>query len=160
VGGCCGSIAQIGDLTYGGLFHYAPSGKIQPDLAVKWRYFSTGRGPNKDFEFTLRKGVKFSDGSPLTAQSVVAWFEYFNKNGTGYNPFLGPTPKFEAVNNLTVRMPLTVPTPNLPTILSDDGLNVWGFPPAPSALAEPASLATKTDGAGPYMIDPSQTVKG
>jgi peptide/nickel transport system substrate-binding protein len=160
VGACCGIIAQIGDLAYGGLFHYTPGGRIHPELAIRWRYFSTGRGPNKDFEFTLRRNARFSDGSPVTAQAVVAWMEYFAKNGTGYNTFLGPNPRFEAVGRWTVRLHLTVPTPNLPTILSDDGLNVWGLPPSPRALANPSSLATTTHGAGPYRLDASRSVKG
>src|SRR5262249_1556321 len=34
VGACCGFIAQFFDLTYGGLFHYSPSGKTTPELAT------------------------------------------------------------------------------------------------------------------------------
>ncbi|MFW6725320.1 ABC transporter substrate-binding protein [Streptomyces sp. MAR4 CNY-716] len=49
----------------------AGPGKFKGDLATKW-------APNKDatqWTFTLRAGVKYTDGTPVTAQEVVASFE-------------------------------------------------------------------------------------
>src|SRR5262245_41794117 len=44
-----------------------PLGRAQPDLAVAWQNDSSAR----HWQFTLRRGVKLHDGSPLTA-AVVA----------------------------------------------------------------------------------------
>src|SRR5436190_21951384 len=66
-----GIAPEFGDLAYDGLFHAAPNGKVVPQLATKWRYLTTGRGPNKDFELTLRHNARFSDGTRLTAAAVV-----------------------------------------------------------------------------------------
>jgi len=53
---------------YGQLFELGNGGKLIDDLATGYKY-SNG---NKTVTIDLRPGVKFSDGSPLTA-SVVAW---------------------------------------------------------------------------------------
>ena len=41
------------------------SGKVTPWLATSWTW---GDG-NKDLTFTIRKGVKFSNGNPLTPRT-------------------------------------------------------------------------------------------
>jgi peptide/nickel transport system substrate-binding protein len=53
---------------YGQLFELGDNGKLIYDLATGYQY-SNG---NRTVTIDLRPGVKFSDGSPLTA-SVVAW---------------------------------------------------------------------------------------
>jgi peptide/nickel transport system substrate-binding protein len=151
--------AEAADLAYDGLFHMTPSRKITASLATKWHYFTTGRGSFKDFEFTLRRNAKYSDGTPVTASTVVAWFNYFETNNVAYLGLLGPKPTFKAVGKYTVRMHLTAPNPDLPALLSDDGFN-WGFPASPKAIANPTSMALGSDGAGPYMLDSNQSVRG
>lgn len=152
-------IGIMNNLAYGGLFHMTPSGKITPELATTWHYFTTGRGRNKDFEFTLRHDARFSDGTPVTAQAVASWLTYFAATNVSYGSYLGPTPRFEAVGNYTVRIRLLTGSPVIPQLLSDGGFN-WGFVVAPQAVSNPTSLATATDGAGPYELDASQTVVG
>jgi peptide/nickel transport system substrate-binding protein len=53
---------------YGQLFELGDNGKLVNDLATGYQY-SNG---NKTVTITLRSGVKFTDGTPLTAD-VVAW---------------------------------------------------------------------------------------
>jgi peptide/nickel transport system substrate-binding protein len=53
---------------YGELIELQPGGAIAPDLASSWAYSNH----NKTLTLTIRHGVKFSDGNPLTA-AVVAW---------------------------------------------------------------------------------------
>src|SRR5215471_5043974 len=50
-------------------------GKTTPMLATAW---SWGAG-NKSLTFTIRKGVKFSDGTPLTPADVVFTFNLLKK---------------------------------------------------------------------------------
>jgi peptide/nickel transport system substrate-binding protein len=47
-----------------------PSGRIIPELASSWKVSPDG----KKIEFTLRKGVKFHSGDPLTTKDVVFSF--------------------------------------------------------------------------------------
>jgi peptide/nickel transport system substrate-binding protein len=54
------------------------SGKITPWLATSYAW-SNG---NKDLTFTIRKGVKFSNGDALTPADVVYTFNLLKKNPT------------------------------------------------------------------------------
>jgi peptide/nickel transport system substrate-binding protein len=54
------------------------SGKITPWLATSWAW---GNG-NKSLTFTIRKGVKFTNGDPLTAADVVYTFNLLKQHST------------------------------------------------------------------------------
>ncbi len=51
---------------YEGLTRYSATYEIEPSLATKWTFISPTQ-----VRFELRKGVKFHDGSPFTADDVV-----------------------------------------------------------------------------------------
>jgi ABC-type transport system substrate-binding protein len=55
-------------LIYDGLVRFAEDMTIAPDLATSWNVAADGR----TWTFKLRRGVSFQDGTPLTAQAVVA----------------------------------------------------------------------------------------
>jgi peptide/nickel transport system substrate-binding protein len=111
------------------------------------------------FEFTLRPGAKFSDGTPVTADAAVAWLRYFVKAKGIFSNVLGPEPKFTATGPLSVRVELKLPNPSLPLILSDQG-SVIGRIGSPKAAANPKLMDSGTYGAGPYMLQASSTVNG
>src|ERR1700682_2358535 len=48
--------------TYEGLTRYTKTFSVEPCLAVSWKQIS-----DTQWRFNLRKGVKFHDGSPFTA---------------------------------------------------------------------------------------------
>src|SRR5256714_1918202 len=55
-------------LVYDGLAHFDQHGQLRPALALSWEH-----DPGcKRWEFRLRPGVKFHDGSPLNAAAVAA----------------------------------------------------------------------------------------
>lgn len=151
--------SSIYTLAYAPLFHTKADGTVVPSLAASWRYFKTGSGVHKGFEFTLRRNARFSDGTPVTAAAVVGWLRYYAAATNNFTGVLGPKPRFEAVSRFVGRVRLTVPTPNLPHILSDAEGN-WGYVASPKAVADPSLFANGTQGAGPYMLDSSRSVRG
>ena len=54
---------------YEGLTRYNAKFEVEPSLATKWTYISPTQ-----VRFDLRKGVKFHDGSPFTADDVIFSF--------------------------------------------------------------------------------------
>jgi peptide/nickel transport system substrate-binding protein len=146
--------AWFEELAYEPLIVQRSDGSLAPGLATSWSY--TGAG-NKIFVLHLRPGVKFSDGSPLTAQDVTADLRYVTTAAGQMSPFFaGDT--FAATGPLTVTITAAKPNPDFPQILTQD--DVIGDVISEKGLSSPSLLGTRTFGAGPYMLDPSQTVAG
>jgi peptide/nickel transport system substrate-binding protein len=58
---------DINRLIFSGLTQYNAERQVVPDLATSWKVSDDG----KTYTFQLRKGVKWQDGVPLTADDVV-----------------------------------------------------------------------------------------
>lgn len=138
---------------YDPLILNGPTGKLEPDLATSWGYVGSG---NEKFQLTLRKGVRFSDGSPLTASGVVASLEYQQGTKSGESEFLaGMT--FKATGSRSVLITSATPNPMMGLALTQA---YQGYVISPKALKDPSKLGTTTDGTGEYVLDASQTVTG
>lgn len=147
-----GPHAAMRSLTNEALLHTNPDGSVAPGLATKWRYLGAG---NKDFELTLRKNARFSDGSPLNAQAVKKWLLYYAQQPNPFVALLGPIKSIETRGSSVVRLHLRTPNPIIPLLFSS-AFN-WGLV---SGLSNPAALATRSNGVGPYVVDSSKTISG
>lgn len=93
--------------------------KFMPAVARKWE-FSEG---NRVFTIYLRKGHKWSDGAPFTADDFVFWYQdiYLNKDlvPTPHPTFMinGKPGRIEKVDETTVRFVFDEPYPLFLTIL-------------------------------------------
>jgi peptide/nickel transport system substrate-binding protein len=126
------------------------STEIEPALATRWNVSRDGLV----WSFTLREGVKFHDGSPLTAAEVAASFErQLRPEAQGVNkawPLLlrgspGVVREVRAANARTVEIVLVQPYAPLLTVLAHPGL----------AIAKPSTAqegAGRLIGTGPYRI--------
>jgi peptide/nickel transport system substrate-binding protein len=141
------------ELAYDPLIYRLPNGKLGPALATSWKYTDK---ENKVFEIKLRSGVKFSDGSELSAEGVKAHFEYYATAGGPFASRAKNFAKIEVLDPLTLRLTLTKANPDLPDMFTER--RATGSIISPTALKSPASLGTTTAGAGAYMLDPKQTV--
>ncbi|HLN86924.1 MAG TPA: ABC transporter substrate-binding protein, partial [Candidatus Limnocylindrales bacterium] len=61
---------RIGNLIYSSLLRFDEHLRLQPELATSWR-----RLDGSNYEFTLRQGVRFHNGQPLTTADVKYTFE-------------------------------------------------------------------------------------
>ncbi|HTW10589.1 MAG TPA: ABC transporter substrate-binding protein [Acidimicrobiales bacterium] len=142
------------DLAYDPLIVKEPNGAFEPRLAKAWSY-----GPdNESFSITLRSGVKFSDGSALTAEAVKAWIKHEvafpGGAGAGYFKSLSA---IDITGPLSLTMHFSAPTPELELVFSQ--VLEMGEIGSPSAITG-NKLTTATDGTGEYMLEASQTVTG
>lgn len=93
-------------LVYQGLLKAKLDGTLEPVLATGW----TASKDGKTYDFTLRKGAEFSDGSPVTAADVVASFERLKADGLPYaQDRFKSLEKVEAVDSDHVRFILSKP---------------------------------------------------
>ncbi|MDR1237704.1 MAG: ABC transporter substrate-binding protein, partial [Propionibacteriaceae bacterium] len=143
------------DLAYAPLIQFSTIDGYRPSLATEWGYVGEG---NKSFELTLREGVKFADGSELTAQGVIDHLEYVKGAGGQAGTIITTFEKLTAVDEKTVRIDLSEPNPMMEVLLSQD--YGWGASAiiSPTGLADKEKLGSETHGAGPYILDASRTV--
>lgn len=142
------------ELAYEPLIVLGRDGRYKPGLATSWNYVGSD---NRTFVLNLRSGVKFSDGSPLTAQAVADHFAYLQKAG-GQTSALFARDTISATGPLEVTIKTDTPNPDLVYDMTQDV--IAGEVISPAGLKSPASLGAHSFGAGPYMLSAEQTATG
>ena len=107
---------NIAEHIFDKLVQMDPDSKMIPGLATSWKTVD-----DKTWEFKLRKGVKFHDGSELTAADVVFSLERVPQVPNSPGPFTAYTKaiqKIEVVDPYTLRFHYASPYPLAPNDLS------------------------------------------
>src|SRR5580692_9586741 len=144
----------FGAIDYDSLIYQLGNGQYVGDLATSWGYAPNSK--NEVFNLTLRNGVHFSDGTLLTAASVVNSLEYFKSADGPQAGYLAALTSAKATGTETVQLTFAAPEPDLPFLLSQyqDIGQIIG----PQGLASPKTLTTTSDGTGPWVLSASQSV--
>ncbi|CCH30100.1 ABC transporter substrate-binding protein [Actinosynnema sp. NPDC047251] len=135
---------QVIAFGYESLVTIAPEGEVRPWLAEKWETSTTAT------TFTVREGVKCADGSPLTAKTVAANFDWLAEPKNG-SPLLGvfvPPGLTTTVDEAARTVTLTASGP-APFLLESLG---QAFIACDAALKAPTDHAAKFNGTGPYEL--------
>lgn len=124
------------------------NGTIIPWLATKWKEASDGLS----WDFTLRNNVKFTDGTPLDANAVVANIAHLQNPKTGSSTgylALAKVTKVTAVNSHTARIALSAPDSALLDSLSQPWLAIE----SPTALKRSQDVNCESPvGTGPFIV--------
>ncbi len=120
---------------------------LQPRIAESWE-------PNEDgsvWTFAIRQGVTFHDGTPLSAEDVVATIEYHLGNES--NALSALTGVLSAGNtqladDSTVEFTLDAPNGNFPYLVSSDNYNLIILPKTFTGDWESTFIGT-----GPWMLE-------
>lgn len=119
-----------------------------PGLAVSWRAVA-----DKTWEFKLREGVKFHDGSDFTAEDVVFSINRITSipnNPNPYTPLIRTIETVEAVDPLTVRIQTKIIDPVLPKSLNS--IFIISYKAAKDALPPDFRSGKAAVGTGPYRF--------
>ncbi len=124
-------------------------GAPAPYLATEWELTADS------LTLTLRDDVVFHDGEPFNAEAVKANVELVRDSATAYSGPLQVVESVDVVDEFTVRLNLTGPTPSLPTTLTSRVLPIG----SPAAIAD-GSIAQAPVGTSPWAFDESSSILG
>ena len=144
----------IAQHAYEGLTRYDRQYQVEPALATKW----TQTSPTT-WRFELRKGVKFHDGSPFTADDVVFSFHRIKQPVGTMHPFVAGVTDIKKVDANTIDVILAAPNPILLRQFVDFRImsKTWAEKNKavnlPDFKAKEETFATRNaNGTGPYRI--------
>jgi len=136
------------------VYYNSKSFKIEPKLATSWKEMSPTQ-----YRFNLRKGVKFSDGSALTADDVVFSLERSRAKTSNFNVYAQGISRVAKVDANTVDVILSGPNPVLLNQLTELRImsKAWA---EKNKSVEPKDAKTKEEnfahrnamGSGAYMV--------
>jgi peptide/nickel transport system substrate-binding protein len=139
---------------YEGLTRYAKDYSIEPALATSWQQVTPTQ-----LRFTLRKGVKFHDGSPFTADDVVFSFQRILQPQGTMQVYVGSVKEVKKVDDYTVDFMLSGPNPVLLRNIADFRIMSRGWSAKHKSenvqnyVAKEESFASRNaNGTGPYVI--------
>lgn len=144
--GGVGSSMELFQVVYDSLLGTDGDLQLIPGLAEKWEQKGA-----KDYVFTLRDGVKFSNGRALTADDVVGTFERYldPKQGSSLASFIPPGTKVRRTDDRTVRFTLGAPSS---TFLSAVASAYAVILPMEEVAAKKIDLSKELLGTGPFMV--------
>ncbi|MEY9951123.1 ABC transporter substrate-binding protein [Leifsonia sp. EB34] len=139
-GGGQGVTEALNGNVYEGLFKLTDDGKVQPLLATKYTTSSDGL----TYTFTLRDGVKFHSGKPVTSESVKTSIERVlaTDSQSARKSQLAVISGIQTPDDKTVVISLKSRSISLPYNLS----YVWIYGPGTT------NYKTAEDGTGPYTL--------
>ena len=136
-------------IPYETLLARGDDGSIQPWLATDWEL------TDDSLTLTLRDDVTFQDGEPFNAEAVKTNIELVRDGGTAYSGPLQAIESVDVVDEYTVQLNLTGPTPSLPTTLTSRVLPIG----SPAAIAD-GSIAQAPVGTSPWAYDEDASIVG
>jgi peptide/nickel transport system substrate-binding protein len=133
-------------LVYASLTRLSPEGEAEPALASKWEFSKDGL----TFNIFLKKGLKFTDGTPVNAEAVKINLERGeHESDSLIIPYLEVIKSIKVDNPYEVSLSLATKDYVLPLVLGGK----VGMMVSPKAIKENAKgLATQPVGAGPFEL--------
>ena len=125
---------------YDALVGFDADGQIQPVAASSFEVVD-----ETTFEAVLREGMTFHDGSPVTSDAVVRGIDHVRGGESLVADLFATVDGVEVVDELTVRITCSVPSPWLPAQMA-----AWLVLLPEGVTAD--SLASSPVGSGPYKL--------
>ena len=135
---------------YDGLLTRDPDMRVVPEIAESMTQVSP-----TVYDFKIRSGIKFHDGTDMTAEDVKFSLDRVTVEGamgdgqtSPRQGLMGPVASVEIVDGDTVRITLKEPWPILPAMLPNQQIVSKAFVEANGT----AGMATMTNGTGPFKL--------
>jgi peptide/nickel transport system substrate-binding protein len=135
---------------------------LRPQIATSWK---ASKG-SKSWTFKIRQGVKFHDGTPLSADDVVATFDrLLTKDSQALSSFKGVLSAggVHKVDDHTVRFDLDSANGFFPYLTGQMTYQAIILPKSyqlPSDLSKPGEFTSKMNGTGPFSLKENRGAAG
>jgi ABC-type transport system substrate-binding protein len=131
---------------YRGLFKYGASGRVEGDLVESYQ-----QPTSTTYIFRLRRGLRFSDGTPLSSEDVVFSFDRIAdpKVGAYLRKRLSDIEQVTAIDSRTVKVVLRTPDAAFLDVLA---MPLAAVVSRRFTLAHNDDLKTSVLGEGPYKL--------
>jgi peptide/nickel transport system substrate-binding protein len=149
------SANNIDGLALETLVKFGPQGQVEPDLATSWEQSSP-----VTYVYHLRHGVRFWDGSPLTAADVAYSLNYDRGAGSDVAFAFTGVKSITATDTYTVTVTLAQPEANWKYVPAEENAYIFEkqFQQAHKAtFGHPGTLVM---GSGPWVINSLDPTKG
>jgi peptide/nickel transport system substrate-binding protein len=135
---------QVTEKTMNRLVRPSTTGEPTPDLAVSW----SANDSATEWTFTLRKGIKFHDGSDFDAADVVDLLNRIKdpELDSPVASVLAVMESIEAVDPATVKISLSAPHADFPLLLMDYRIRM-----TPSGSGD--TIGQTGIGTGPFILE-------
>ena len=145
-----------GYLIYDTLFAMDENFKPQPQMVSTWETSDDG----KEWTFTLRDGLTFHDGAPVTSADVIASLKRWGaKDGMGQQ-LMGVMADMVAVDDKTFKFMLSEPYGLVLESIGKISSNVPFIMPKRMAETDPNEQVSEHIGSGPFKFEADAWVPG
>jgi len=141
-----------GYLIYDTLFGMDAKGQIQPQMVASW---IVGKD-RKVWTFTLRDGLEFHDGKPVTSEDVIASLTRWSKRDGAGQKLFAATEAMEVVDAHTFRLKLREPFSMVLQALGKPSSNVAFIMPKRVAETPADKQIDDYIGSGPFVFAKSE----
>ena len=147
---------NINDHVYERLTARGKALELIPSLATSWE----SKGP-RSWRFTLRRGVKFHDGTPFTADDVVFSLARAQSQRSNFKVFAAPLGKGRAIDSHTVELETVAPMPQLLMLENLNTVRIMSrswcekhrvSEPQDFKTGEETFASRNANGTGPYIL--------
>jgi peptide/nickel transport system substrate-binding protein len=145
-----------GYMIYDTLFSLDADFEPQPQMVGEHSVSEDGR----TYEFTLRPGLKWHDGKPVTSADVVASLQRWGKIDDEGKLIFSITESLEPSGENSVRWVLTQPYSNLLRNLAKIAASPAFIMPAEVAASDPGTPIESTIGSGPFVFQRDEWAPG
>jgi len=139
---------NYGYMVYDTLFAMNSKGEVKPQMIDKYSVSDDG----KTYSFSLRSGLKFHDGAPVTSEDVIASVKRWGAKDAMGQKMMSYVAEMKATGASTFEFHLNEPTGLIVQALGKPSSNVPFIMPARIAATAPGEQISEYVGSGPYVF--------